>query len=80
MSYTIVWFKRDLRVHDHAPKQQALDFFRRPLTQRNSDPQYKVRRLNATVRPNCAMAYPCPGDFFPGLVRFERSRRESHQP
>ena len=23
MSYTVVWFKRDLRVHDHAPLQHA---------------------------------------------------------
>ena len=23
MSYRIVWFKRDLRVHDHAPLQHA---------------------------------------------------------
>ena len=23
MSYTVVWFKRDLRVHDHAPLHHA---------------------------------------------------------
>ena len=23
MAYTVVWFKRDLRVHDHAPLAQA---------------------------------------------------------
>ncbi|MBY0412250.1 MAG: deoxyribodipyrimidine photo-lyase, partial [Burkholderiaceae bacterium] len=25
MTYSVVWFKRDLRVHDHVPLARALD-------------------------------------------------------